>query len=127
MSPSARLVSRTALRNLREVPEFVANIVTMHLLERMNFTSGDFPHEEDEFDWACLTPAGFRPRPGRPDKGSTAAGGSSFVGRLSLLVNVGSLRIYRTVCQSCHMAAAQGAVGAGAYPALANDPKLAVA
>ena len=35
--------------------------------------------------------------------------------------------IYRTVCQSCHMAAAQGAVGAGAYPALANDPKLAVA
>jgi mono/diheme cytochrome c family protein len=35
--------------------------------------------------------------------------------------------IYRTVCQSCHMAAAQGAVGAGAYPALANDPKLAAA
>ena len=35
--------------------------------------------------------------------------------------------IYRTVCQSCHMAAAQGAVGGGAYPALANDPKLAVA
>jgi len=35
--------------------------------------------------------------------------------------------IYRTVCQSCHMVAAQGAVGAGAYPALANDPKLAVA
>jgi hypothetical protein len=29
----------------------------MHLLERMNFTSGDFPREEDEFDWACLTPA----------------------------------------------------------------------
>ena len=35
--------------------------------------------------------------------------------------------IYRTVCQSCHMAAAQGAVGGGAYPALANDPKLSVA
>jgi mono/diheme cytochrome c family protein len=35
--------------------------------------------------------------------------------------------IYRTVCQSCHMAEAQGAVGAGAYPALANDPKLAAA
>src|SRR5580692_6354330 len=48
---------KDSLRNLREVPEFVANIVTMHLLERMNFTSGDFPHEEDEFDWACLTPA----------------------------------------------------------------------
>jgi mono/diheme cytochrome c family protein len=35
--------------------------------------------------------------------------------------------IYRTVCQGCHMAAAQGAVGAGAYPALANDAKLAAA
>ena len=35
--------------------------------------------------------------------------------------------IYRTVCQSCHMAAAEGAVGAGAYPALADDPKLAAA
>jgi mono/diheme cytochrome c family protein len=33
--------------------------------------------------------------------------------------------IYRTVCQGCHMANAQGAVGAGTYPALANDPKLA--
>lgn len=35
--------------------------------------------------------------------------------------------IYRTVCQGCHMPDAQGAVGAGAYPALANDPKLAAA
>ena len=35
--------------------------------------------------------------------------------------------IYRTVCQGCHMADAQGAVGAGAYPTLANDPKLAEA
>jgi mono/diheme cytochrome c family protein len=35
--------------------------------------------------------------------------------------------IYRTVCQGCHMPDAQGAVGAGAYPALASDPKLAEA
>jgi len=47
---------KDSLRNLREVPEFVANIVTMHLLDRMNFTSGDFPREEDEFGWAGLTP-----------------------------------------------------------------------
>src|ERR1700740_1737164 len=47
---------KDSLKNLREVPEFVANIVTMHLLERMNFTSCDFPREEDEFDWAALTP-----------------------------------------------------------------------
>jgi flavin reductase (DIM6/NTAB) family NADH-FMN oxidoreductase RutF len=46
---------KDSLANLREVPEFVANIVTMHLLERMNFTSGDFPRDEDEFDWAGLT------------------------------------------------------------------------
>jgi len=48
---------KDSLSNLREVPQFVANIVTMHLLEKMNFTSGDFPREEDEFGWAGLTPA----------------------------------------------------------------------
>src|SRR5215470_12220383 len=47
---------KDSLSNLREVPEFVANIVTMHLLERMNFTSTDFPRDEDEFGWADLTP-----------------------------------------------------------------------
>ena len=48
---------KDSLSNLREVPQFVANIVTVHLLEKMNFTSGDFPREEDEFGWAGLTPA----------------------------------------------------------------------
>lgn len=48
---------KDSLTNLREVPQFVANIVTMHLLEKMNFTSGDYPREEDEFGWAGLTPA----------------------------------------------------------------------
>jgi flavin reductase (DIM6/NTAB) family NADH-FMN oxidoreductase RutF len=47
---------KDSLSNLREVPEFVANIVTMHLLEPMNFTSTDFPGDEDEFGWADLTP-----------------------------------------------------------------------
>jgi cytochrome c5 len=32
--------------------------------------------------------------------------------------------IYTGVCQGCHMPDAKGAVGAGAYPALANNPKL---
>jgi cytochrome c5 len=32
--------------------------------------------------------------------------------------------IYQGVCQGCHMPDAKGAVGAGAYPALANNPKL---
>ena len=32
--------------------------------------------------------------------------------------------IYTGVCQGCHMPDAMGAVGAGAYPALAKDPRL---
>ena len=47
---------KDSLTNLREVPQFVANIVTMSLLERMNFSSCDFPPEEEEFGWAGLTP-----------------------------------------------------------------------
>ncbi|HLN10531.1 MAG TPA: cytochrome c [Xanthobacteraceae bacterium] len=35
--------------------------------------------------------------------------------------------IYRSVCQGCHMPDGQGAIGAGAYPALANNPRLAAA
>jgi flavin reductase (DIM6/NTAB) family NADH-FMN oxidoreductase RutF len=48
---------KDSLRNLREVPQFVANIVSMGLLEQMNFTACDFPAEEEEFGWAGLTPA----------------------------------------------------------------------
>ena len=33
--------------------------------------------------------------------------------------------IYRQVCQGCHMADAKGAEGAGRYPALAGNPRLA--
>jgi len=32
--------------------------------------------------------------------------------------------IYKGVCQGCHMSDAKGAVGAGAYPALAKDENL---
>jgi mono/diheme cytochrome c family protein len=34
-------------------------------------------------------------------------------------------QIYEHICRGCHMADAAGAVGAGSYPALAKDPKLA--
>jgi flavin reductase (DIM6/NTAB) family NADH-FMN oxidoreductase RutF len=47
---------KDSVTNLREVPEFVANIVSMHVLEEMNFTSGNFPRDEDEYQWAGLTP-----------------------------------------------------------------------
>jgi mono/diheme cytochrome c family protein len=32
--------------------------------------------------------------------------------------------IYERVCQGCHMTGAKGAVGAGIYPALAQNPRL---
>lgn len=32
--------------------------------------------------------------------------------------------VYRMYCQVCHMADAKGAVGAGNFPALANNPRL---
>ena len=34
-------------------------------------------------------------------------------------------QIYNHICTGCHMAGGQGAVGAGFYPKLAGDPKLA--
>jgi mono/diheme cytochrome c family protein len=39
----------------------------------------------------------------------------------------GGRAIFTNVCQGCHMPQAQGAVGAGMYPALAKDAKLEVA
>jgi flavin reductase (DIM6/NTAB) family NADH-FMN oxidoreductase RutF len=57
---------KDTIKNLREVPEFVANIVSLSLLEKMNFTSCDFPSEEEEFGWAGLTPvASAKVRPPR--------------------------------------------------------------
>jgi len=35
--------------------------------------------------------------------------------------------LYRNICQGCHMPDAKGAIGAGAYPALASNPRLAAA
>ena len=35
--------------------------------------------------------------------------------------------LYRAICQGCHMPDARGASGAGMYPALAANPKLASA
>ena len=32
--------------------------------------------------------------------------------------------LYADLCQACHMPGGVGAIGAGAYPALASDPKL---
>jgi mono/diheme cytochrome c family protein len=37
----------------------------------------------------------------------------------------GGEAVYRGVCQGCHMADAKGATGAGSYPALASNARLA--
>jgi len=39
----------------------------------------------------------------------------------------GGEAVYRGVCQGCHMADAKGASGAGLYPALAGNARLAAA
>jgi mono/diheme cytochrome c family protein len=36
-------------------------------------------------------------------------------------------QVYRAICQGCHMADGKGAQGAGTYPALAENPRLATA
>jgi mono/diheme cytochrome c family protein len=47
--------------------------------------------------------------------------------RASGLPQQGGEAIFKGVCQGCHMPDARGAVGAGAYPALAKNTKLEVA
>jgi mono/diheme cytochrome c family protein len=59
---------------------------------------------------------------------STAfAQGSGAGGRFRGFEEQGGEALYKGICQGCHMPNAQGAVGAGMYPALAKNPKLEVA
>ncbi len=56
-------------------------------------------------------------------RGTVRADDSSFTST----EGVGSMngqQIYEHICQGCHMAGGQGAVGAGYYPKLAGDKKL---
>ncbi|HUO03127.1 MAG TPA: cytochrome c [Rhizomicrobium sp.] len=55
------------------------------------------------------------------------AQGSGAGGRFRGFTEQGGEALYKGICQGCHMPNAQGAVGAGAYPALAKNPKLEVA
>ncbi len=48
---------KDTLRNIQATGEFVINLVTEDVAERMNQTSGDWPPEVDEFALAGLTPA----------------------------------------------------------------------
>jgi len=57
---------------------------------------------------------------------STAAPGGEILDGAQLAYGSGA-GIYRHICQACHMAGAEGAVGAGHIPALARDARLASA
>jgi mono/diheme cytochrome c family protein len=46
-------------------------------------------------------------------------------GSPSAFTEQGGEAIYRSVCAGCHMAEGRGASGAGTYPSLADDPRLA--
>jgi mono/diheme cytochrome c family protein len=61
----------------------------------------------------------------RPAKAQTSDA-TSFYTSASFSTASGE-EVYRTVCQSCHMPAGEGALGGGEYPALAGNPKLAAA
>lgn len=54
------------------------------------------------------------------------SGGVSFADPYRILQRDGEA-IYRAICQGCHMPDGQGAIGAGAYPALAANPNLEAA
>jgi mono/diheme cytochrome c family protein len=65
---------------------------------------------------------------------ASVAGQAAFAQSLEPVFSVGPRfqessgeAIYRATCQGCHMAQGQGAKGAGAYPPLASNPRLASA
>jgi mono/diheme cytochrome c family protein len=46
-------------------------------------------------------------------------------GNAGKFIHTDGATLYRAICQGCHMPDARGAKGAGEYPALAANPKLA--
>jgi mono/diheme cytochrome c family protein len=52
-----------------------------------------------------------------------SADDSAFTSQAALDLATGA-EVYSHICQGCHMAQGQGAVGAGFYPKLAGDPTL---
>jgi len=60
------------------------------------------------------------------DESSALPAPPSFASPRSFASDDGAF-LYRAACQGCHMEKGQGASGAGTYPALANNPRLASA
>jgi mono/diheme cytochrome c family protein len=59
--------------------------------------------------------------------GAAAQGSDGSFGDPNRFLQQGGEAIYGTVCQGCHMPAGQGVAGAGGYPALASNERLAAA
>jgi flavin reductase (DIM6/NTAB) family NADH-FMN oxidoreductase RutF len=49
-------INKDTLNNVLETQEFVVNMVTEELVEKMNLTSQSIPADQSEFDLAKLTP-----------------------------------------------------------------------
>lgn len=57
--------------------------------------------------------------------GSAARADDAGILNAAQLESTDGQQIYEAICQGCHMSLAQGAVGAGHFPALAKDATLA--
>lgn len=66
---------------------------------------------------ACIAPAAAQAPPGGDTGGGVVKAARPETGA----------QVYEYICQACHMPDAKGATGAGTIPALAGNPKLAVA
>jgi flavin reductase (DIM6/NTAB) family NADH-FMN oxidoreductase RutF len=55
--PTNRAAVKDTLANVRAMGEFVINIVSEEIAEKMNVCSGDYPSNVDEFQVSGLTPA----------------------------------------------------------------------
>jgi len=55
-STSFREPAKDTYRNVKSMGEFVVNIVSEEFAEKMNLTSGEYPHGVDEFAISGLTP-----------------------------------------------------------------------
>ena len=65
--------AKDTLANIREVPQFVVNVVTHELKDAMNLTSGSFDRGDSEFERAGLTPLkSTRVRPPRVAEAAVA-------------------------------------------------------
>lgn len=57
---SARGRMKDTLLNIRQVPEFVINVVNEETKEAMNLSATEFERGVNEFEWAGVTPAASR-------------------------------------------------------------------